>query len=161
MNHDKRNEWFQLLAQYPEGIGPDVFLKNAKRKDSAFHGDYTWSERDALKEYYDKRTANLIMRYSTLFNTDTAEQRLHGVHPMLPSGKEAPKKIYRNAAMIAENEEELDQVRAAIWSRLGRVVRDMYDFKDYLPEFNKMMEFLLPHYQKQEPTKSQRSATAQ
>lgn len=154
MYHEKRNEWLELLAKCGGSLTPDAFFKNASRKDSAFHDDYTWDKVAALKEYYEKRTANLIMRYSTVFNTTTAEQRLHGVRPMLPSGVEAKKKVYRNPNLISESESELAQIRAAIWSRLSRVVRDMYDFKDYLPEFNEMMEYLLPKVQKLEETKA-------
>lgn len=144
MNQDKKREWLGLIAKGGGELTPSAFLDNAKRKDSAFHDDYVWSQSAAAKEYYEKRTANLIMHYSTVFNTTTARQRLHGITPILPSGKPAIQKVYRNPSVIAKDEAQLNQVRAAIWSRLRRVTRDMADFRTYLPEFKEILEFLLP-----------------
>lgn len=146
----KRQEWEHLLSQGHGVITPDKFLENAKRKDSAFHGDYTWDAKEAAKQYYEKRTACLITLYSTIFNTTTATQRLYGVVPKLKKSKGKPygKKHYKTAAAVAERVGELDQVREAIWSRLRRVVRDMYDFREYLPEFKEILNFLLPRVKK-------------
>lgn len=140
----KRVEWFALLKKGGGEINPVDFFRNARRKASAFHDDYTWDEEQAIKEYYEKRTANLIMHYSTVFNVTTAHQRLHGVRPMLPSGKRARRKAYRTPSLIEENQDQLDQKRREIWSRLRRVTRDMFDFQASLPEFKEILDFLLP-----------------
>lgn len=145
MDNAKRNEWLQLIAQHPEGIDPIlVFLKNARRKDSAFHDDFEWSEKAAAQRYYQKRAAQLVVQYSTQFNTITADQRLHLVVPMKLKEKGIERKIAKTADSIAQNPEELAQVRAAIWKRLRRLTRDMFDFRDHLPEFKEIQDFLLP-----------------
>ena len=151
MDHDKRNEWLELLAKGDGEITAQAFLRNAKRESSAFHDDYTWDEKQAAKEYYDKTTINLIAKYSSLYNTMTADQRLYGVRPsMLPADKKKTKQVFRSAQLIAQNEDQLQEVRAAIWSRLRRVTRDMLDFKEYLPEFLDIAEYLLPKVKESE-----------
>ena len=140
---DKRAEWNLLLKKGSGTIRPQDFLENARRKSSAFNRDYTWDPKQAIKEYYEKRTANLIMHYSTVFNTTDAHQRLHAVRPMLPSGKKAVRKVYRVSSLIVEDKDELNQIRAQIWSRLRRVARDIHDFSGSLPELRGIGDFLL------------------
>lgn len=141
----KRDAWGMFLAQQGQGpIDPLKFRDYAKPAENPFHDDFEWNHKEIIKDYFEKRSLNLVIKYSTIFNTKTADQRLHSFIPMALKEKGIQKKMAATAEEIAKDENHLAQVRAAIWSRLRRVVSDMYDFRDYLPEFSEVYEFLHP-----------------
>jgi hypothetical protein len=85
-----------------------------------------------------------------------AAQSLDREIPMLPRAKPMrPRMPCSGKApwLIAESPAELDRVRKALRSRLGKVVRDMFEFRDVMPEFREILDFLLPWAQRwaQEP----------
>lgn len=135
--NDKKQEWLDLLAKCGNELTPEQFIENAKRAESAFHDDFTWNPREAAKQYYQKRAADLIRRYSTIFNTVSAGQRLYKVP--LP-GKLKP--TYKTAKKILRTEEERAAVVAWLWSRLRMVTRDIEPFAKLVPEFAEIHEFL-------------------
>lgn len=150
MDSAKRAEWLDLMAKHPAGIDPmKVFLPNARRKESAFHDDYVWTLKEAADEYYRKRSANLVILYSTVFNTVTADQRLHLVVPMALKEKGIFRKLAKTAAIISHDDDELAQATAAVWQRLRRITRDLHDFMPYVPEFKKLYEILYPYVRSQ------------
>jgi len=158
----KRDEWRTLMAKYPKGIDPQIFLKNARREESMFHDDFEWTQAAAAKKYYEKRSSELVIYYSTVFNTVTADQRLYSVIPMALKEKGIMRKFAKTAAVIATDDGELAQARAAIWQRLRRIIRDLHDFREFVPEFRKLYDLLYPHVvsQLEEDTPVRRRAVA-
>jgi hypothetical protein len=137
---DKKREWFELLARCGGILTTDQFIDNAKRESSAFHDDFSWNQQEAARQYYHKRAADLIRRYTTLFNTRSADQRLHKV-PMLPGTKA----VYKSAKMLAAGgEEEFQRSIAIVWGKLRTLARDLKSFAPYVPEFNEIYRFLGP-----------------
>lgn len=137
---EKKSEWRDLLARYGGTLTTDQFIENARKESSAFHDDFTWSQREAAVQYYHKRAADLIRRYTTMFNTRSADQRLHKV-PMRPGTKA----VYKSAKRIASGgEEEFQRSIAVIWGRLRTLVRDLESFAPYVPEFKELYIFLQP-----------------
>ncbi len=122
----KKREWFTLLSEHPSGFTAHTFVKYAKSPRSAFHDDFTWNPQHQQKEYLLKRAASLIRRYTTQFNTRSAEQRLYAVSPM--PDRKISGKIYKNARQIKKNRSDVDRVISSIYSRLRTAVRDMEPF---------------------------------
>lgn len=138
---EKKHEWRELLARCGGKLTTDQFIQNAKKESSAFHDDFTWSQREAAEQYYHKRAADLIRRYTTLFNTRSADQRLHKV-PMRPGTKA----VYKSAKMIAGGgEEEFKRSIAVVWGRLRTLTRDLKSFGPYVPEFQTLYDLLKPY----------------
>jgi hypothetical protein len=146
---EKKHEWRELLARCGGTLTTDQFIENARKESSAFHDDFTWNQREAAEQYYHKRAADLIRRYTTIFNTRSADQRLHKV-PMRPGTKS----VYKSAKKIASGgEEQFQKSVAVVWGKLRTVTRDLKSFAPYVPEFKKLYELLAPHVEPPESVK--------
>lgn len=138
VNNAKANEWVELLTTSGGMITPDAFFKNARRKESAFNEDFEWNEKRALRDYYLRRAEALIRHYGSIFNTVSAEQRLHAI-PMAPPLKGRKNKVFKQVYQIKDPTERAFVV-ARIWQRLRSVTKDAEGFD----EFKDIVEFLRP-----------------
>lgn len=150
MNQTKRSEWLQFRAKYPNEVTWKDFYDWAKNPKSVFNGDLEWDVKRAAEEYYRKRCLSLIIQYDRMYyNTVTAQQRLHAVYDLRLLQKGVKQKVAHSIPQIESSEEELEHIRMMIWQRLRRVVRDIYDFRNRLPEFRAIYAFLHPRVLRQ------------
>lgn len=145
MNHKKRNEWLDFRAKHPNSANWKDVFNWVKEKDSEFHDELKWTEKEIKEDYYRKACLGLLVRCDKMYcNVTTSYQRLHMTYDAKHLAKGIRTRVARIASEIAKSEEELAHVRAAIWQRLRRVTSDMHEFRDYLPEFSEIYTFLLP-----------------
>ena len=134
----KANEWTELLTTSGGQITAEAFVKNAKRKESAFHDDFEWNERRALRDYYMRRSETLIRHYGSIYNTEATETRLHEVR-IQPTEKGPKRKVFKQVYQITDPTERAFVV-ARIWQRLRAVTKDAEGFD----EFKDIVKFLRP-----------------
>jgi hypothetical protein len=144
-DHVKRNEWLEFRAKHPSSASWKDVYNWVKDPKSAFHDELKWTEKEIREDYYRKACTSLLMRCDKIYcNVATSYQRLHMTYDHKHLAKGVKSRVARIPSEIAKSEEELAHVRAMIWQRLRRVTSDIYEFREYLPEFFGIYTFLIP-----------------